>query len=115
VGLPHRERPYTGRMDNYGAQGVTRAYKGKASKLTKLQHGYLTFIAGFFLEHQWWPSLRELMERFGVTSTNAVETVLRRLEGKGYLFRAPMASRAMRITPEGYAALEAPCDHDPAG
>lgn len=47
--------------------------------------------------HGWAPTLRELADRLGITSTGHVEYVLGRLEDKGYLARRRDAARCIRL------------------
>lgn len=52
------------------------------------------------------PTIREIAERFGIRSTNAVNDVLAALERKGCLERGAMKARSMRIRKLGRAHLE---------
>jgi SOS-response transcriptional repressor LexA len=53
------------------------------------------------------PSSRELMPILGVSAIRGVTDHMDRLARKGCLTRLPHASRAITITPAGYAALRA--------
>lgn len=47
--------------------------------------------------HGWAPTMRELADRLGVTSTGHVAFLLDALERKGYLIRRPDAARCIRL------------------
>ncbi len=69
---------------------------------TKRQLEALRYIA----EARVCPTLRELGERLGVTSTNAVTDLLILLEKKGLIARGPYAStRSVSVTELGFRAL----------
>jgi len=65
--------------------------------LTKRQEEILNFIG----HHEWskgfWPSIREIQEKFGFKSTNAVMGHLRALERKGAIERIAGQARTFRI------------------
>lgn len=52
------------------------------------------------------PSIREIVEAFGLASTNGVAEHLDALTAKGLLLRATRTARGMRVTPLGLAFLE---------
>lgn len=52
------------------------------------------------------PTIRELGDRLGITSTNGIADHLRALERKGYIERrAPRVARGLRITESGKRLL----------
>jgi len=67
-------------------------------ELTARQHEILGFIQLYFREEQNWPSIREIQEHFGYSSTNAVVGHLRALERKGCLSRSPWRARTFKVT-----------------
>ena len=66
-------------------------------ELTTRQEEILTFIETHESENGYWPSIREIQERFDFKSTNAVMGHLRALEKKGCLRRIPGQARTFRI------------------
>lgn len=65
--------------------------------LTEKQKNVLDFIQQFTQEHGYPPSVREIGAAVGLTSTATVHGYLERLEKKGYLDRAALKTRAMRV------------------
>jgi len=65
--------------------------------LTERQHEALSFISSFNRKFGFPPSLREIGESMGITSTNGVSDHLKALEKKGYIFREPIKSRAIIV------------------
>jgi len=68
--------------------------------LTRQQTRMMDYLVTRFVEHLQAPTLREIGEHMGVTSTNATNDMLKCLERKGYI-RRPQAgvSRGIQITP----------------
>lgn len=66
-------------------------------KLTARQEEILSFIENYEWRNRYWPSIREIQEKFGFKSTNAVMGHLRALERKGMLERIPGQARTFRI------------------
>lgn len=64
--------------------------------LTKRQQEALDFIVECIQEDGYPPTIREIGERMGISSTNGVSDHLRALERKGYLIRDESKSRALR-------------------
>ena len=65
--------------------------------LTDKQKNVLGFIEQFTKENGYPPSVREIGAAVGLTSTATVHGYLERLEKKGYLDRAALKTRAMRV------------------
>ncbi len=65
--------------------------------LTEKQKNVLAFIDQFTKENGYPPSVREIGAAVGLTSTATVHGYLERLEKKGYLDRAALKTRAMRV------------------
>ncbi len=65
--------------------------------LTEKQKNILGFIEQFTKENGYPPSVREIGAAVGLTSTATVHGYLERLEKKGYLDRAALKTRAMRV------------------
>lgn len=72
------------------------------------QKRVLAFIKAFQAEHGMPPTLREICQHIGATSTNAASTFVRGLIRKGLLERRPMIARGLRLTGEGYLCLQKP-------
>lgn len=66
--------------------------------LTLRQQEILGYIQLFMRQQGTWPSIREIQNHFGWSSTNAVMGHLRALERKGYIARTPGQARTFRIT-----------------
>jgi len=66
--------------------------------LTEIQAGVLAFIDGFRCRRQMPPTVREVMEEFGFTSTNGAYCHLLALARKGFLRRdgVPGRNRGLR-------------------
>lgn len=66
--------------------------------LTPRQGDALEAIRAHIVEHGYAPTVRELADRLGVTSTNAASELLRGLEQRGAIRRAAGKSRAIVVT-----------------
>ena len=75
----------------------------KLPKLTKRQATVLELIAEYIEEVGYPPTIRELGDALGISSTNGVNDHLKALEKKGYLSREDAKSRTMRpiLWPDG--------------
>jgi len=65
--------------------------------LTRRQHEILTFIQRHSDAHGYPPSVREIGQALGLTSSSTVHSHLSALEKKGYLRRDPSKPRAIEI------------------
>lgn len=65
--------------------------------LTKRQQDILDFIEQFIQERGYPPTLREIGNNFGISSTNGVRVNLAALEKKQYIRRRPWLSRGIEI------------------
>ncbi len=65
--------------------------------LTTRQQEILTFIENYEWRNGYWPSIREIQEKFGFKSTNAVMGHLRALEKKEMIKRIAGQARTFRI------------------
>lgn len=65
--------------------------------LTARQQEILSFIENYQWRNRYWPSIREIQDKFGFKSTNAVMGHLRALEKKGMIERIPGQARTFRI------------------
>lgn len=72
--------------------------------LTKRQHDILDFIIDCIRERRLPPTIAEIGQEFGITSTNGVNDHLVALEKKGYIERSPKA-RGILITGKGAVDL----------
>ena len=66
-------------------------------KLTERQRQFYDFIVQHIREDGYPPTIREIMDAFGIASTNGVRTTLFALEKKGYIRRHPMRSRGIEL------------------
>ncbi len=67
-------------------------------ELTDRQREIYEFIVRGIQQNGYPPTIREMMEAFGIASTNGVRTTLAALEKKGYIRRRPMLSRGIELT-----------------
>ena len=74
-------------------------------ELTDRQKDIYEFIARTIREKGYPPTIREVMQAFGIASTNGVRTTLAALEKKGYINRRPMLSRGIELTDTADRAL----------
>jgi repressor LexA len=65
--------------------------------LSRRQERILTFIREFVHEHHFPPTIREIGERVGITSTSVVNYNLNALEKKGLIVRDKNVSRGLRV------------------
>lgn len=65
--------------------------------LTKRQQEILDFIEAFIQERGYPPTLREIGNEFGISSTNGVRVNLAALEKKEYIVRRPWLSRGIEL------------------
>lgn len=68
--------------------------------LTKRQEEIFNFILASLREEGVIPSVREICQAFGFTSTNAVNDHLAALAKKGYINRRPGLARSIEIAPD---------------
>lgn len=75
----------------------TNKSKPVNSTLTKKQAGFFTFLKEYFQERGYPPTVREIMDGLGLSSTNIVRKYLGILERKGYIKRQFNSPRAIEI------------------
>ena len=68
------------------------------ARLTARQQQIYDFIAGRIQENGSPPTIREIGEQFGISSTNGVRATLTALTKKGYIRRKPLLSRGIELT-----------------
>ncbi len=73
--------------------------------LTHRQRDILNFITQCVRENGYPPTIAEIGEQFGISSTNAVNDHLVSLERKGYIERSSSKARSLRITQMATASL----------
>lgn len=66
-------------------------------QLTKRQSNILKFIESYQKKEGWAPSIREIAEACGLSSTSSVFRNLKVLENKGYIERMENSPRAIRV------------------
>lgn len=69
--------------------------------LTARQRAILDFIRGYITENGFPPALRDIARAFGIRSTNGVTDHLEALERKGFIERAAMKGRGIRLVEKG--------------
>ncbi len=72
-----------------------------ASRLTDRQQEILTFVQRYTESHGYPPSVREIGQAMGLTSSSTVHSHLEALERKGFLRRDPSKPRALEILHNG--------------
>lgn len=75
--------------------------------LTERQQEVFDFIAECMNDSQYIPTLREIADRFGYSSPNAVRDHLTALEKKGYILRRQGSARGIEIAPNHRPAQRA--------
>ncbi|MCU0962940.1 MAG: transcriptional repressor LexA [Pirellulaceae bacterium] len=73
-------------------------------QLTERQQQVYQFIHEKITQRGYGPTVREIGERFGISSPNGVMCHLKALEKKGLIRRSPNKSRAIELTREAIAA-----------
>ncbi|MBI3997491.1 MAG: transcriptional repressor LexA [Armatimonadetes bacterium] len=71
-----------------------------SARLTRRQDDILTFVQRYTESHGYPPSVREIGQAMGLTSSSTVHSHLAALERKGYLRRDPSKPRALEILRE---------------
>jgi repressor LexA len=79
-----------------------------ASELTRRQKQVLDFINSCIAHRGYPPTMREIGEHMGISSTNGVNDHLKALERKGHLVRDDMKSRALRPVSGSGQVIEVP-------
>ncbi len=72
-----------------------------AKELSPKQQKILRFIRRFLEEHDYLPSIREIQDGCGISSTSVVDYNLKKLEGDGYIRRDRKVSRAIALLDRG--------------
>jgi repressor LexA len=68
-----------------------------AKELTERQQNMVNFIKEFIVENQFPPTIREIGEQVGISSTSVVKYNLDVLERKGFIYRDRDISRGLRL------------------
>ncbi|MDR1013983.1 MAG: transcriptional repressor LexA [Coriobacteriales bacterium] len=69
--------------------------------LSERQQDILDFLEGFIAKNGYPPSVREIGEAVGLSSSSTVHSHLNTLENKGFIRRDPSSARALTITGQG--------------
>lgn len=72
-----------------------------ARDLSPKQQSILRFIRHFIEEHDYPPSIRQIQEGCGISSTSVVDYNLKKLENEGYIRRDREVSRAIELLERG--------------
>ena len=72
-----------------------------AKELSEKQRSILEFLQQFIVEKDYPPSIRDIQQSCGISSTSVVDYNLKRLEEKGYIRRDREISRAIELTEAG--------------
>ncbi|MEJ2737925.1 MAG: transcriptional repressor LexA [Anaerolineae bacterium] len=76
-----------------------------AKDLSERQKKILDFLQDFIRENRFPPTIREIGEKVGISSTSVVKYNLDALESKGYIERDPEISRAIRLVNEAAGSV----------
>ncbi|MCD7778762.1 MAG: winged helix-turn-helix transcriptional regulator, partial [Clostridiales bacterium] len=71
-------------------------------KLTNKQQRIYDYIKKYIEEYNIPPTIREICDSVGLTSSSTVHTHLANLEKKGYIIRKKSKNRYMEITEKGF-------------
>ena len=82
-------------------------------QLTKRQASVYDFIRDKIVNRGYGPTVREIGERFDISSPNGVMCHLKALEKKGLIRRVPNKSRAIELTREAVREAELACRYEP--
>lgn len=72
---------------------------------TDRQREILSFIRDWTQRRQYAPTIREIGDGLGITSTNGVNDHLLALQKRGLVAWEPHCNRTLRLTPSGYSVL----------
>jgi len=72
-----------------------------AKNLSPKQQSILRFIRQFIDDHDYPPSIRQIQDGCGISSTSVVDYNLKKLEGDGYIRRDREVSRAIELLERG--------------
>lgn len=86
------------------ATDVCSVYRGPMTDLTARQRHILEYVDGEVRRRGYPPSVREIGEAVGLSSTSTVHAHLAALQDKGYLVRDPTKPRAIEIHFDGAGA-----------
>lgn len=75
-----------------------------ASNLTRRQQEILTFVRRYGESHGYPPSVREIGQAMGLSSSSTVHSHLEALKRKGFLRRDPSKPRALELLQDGVGA-----------
>ncbi len=78
-----------------------------SKELTKRQRDVLDFIAEMIGKKGFPPTIREIGNRFKISSTNGVRAILSALTQKGYIRRKPLVSRGIELLTQSRASFVA--------
>jgi repressor LexA len=70
---------------------------GPHAKLSERQQDILDFLSDFITENGYPPSVREIGEAVGLSSSSTVHSHLNALENKGFIRRDPSSARALTV------------------
>ena len=97
-----------GDSNDTSATGADGRLRSVASALTERQRTILNVIRASVTDRGYPPSIREIGDAVGLTSTSSVAHQLRTLERKGYLRRDPNRPRAVDVRGSDDAATPPP-------
>ncbi len=89
-------------MDKFNtSESEIEAGESKRKGLTPRQEEILEYIKKYSKENRMPPTVREIGNRFEISSTNGVRSILAALIKKGYINRSPRLSRGIEILNTG--------------
>ena len=78
------------------------------NKVTKRQKAILQFVHQYDVRYGFAPSIREIGEEVGISSTSVVRYNIEKLVSLKYLTKTPSKSRAFNLTSKAYEVLGVP-------
>ncbi|MFQ6003000.1 MAG: transcriptional repressor LexA, partial [Candidatus Zixiibacteriota bacterium] len=78
-----------------------------SKQLTKRQRDVLDFIVEMIQRKGSSPTIREIGNKFKISSTNGVRAILSALTQNGYIRRKPLVSRGIELLPQSRASFVA--------
>ena len=83
------------------------------AKLSDRQQEILDFLGEFTARNGYPPSVREIGDAVGLSSSSTVHSHLGALEDKGYIKRDPSSARALTVIPQGSSVSDATTQEKP--
>lgn len=93
-------------MESAEQDSLLKKESSSRKELTPRQEEILEYIKKYSKENKMPPTVREIGNRFEISSTNGVRSILAALIKKGYISRSPRLSRGIEIISDGEKSTE---------